>query len=126
MENTIAENSKNMEIMENMKPIETTNHTPDAENLDLSKKSGKGACKNAGAREALRSASGARHCPLLSARFAAPPLEILRGLREIAAFLQISHAEVLELENSGAPIVRRKNVLRAEKRELWSWFRGNN
>ena len=55
----------------------------------------------------------------------APSLEIVRGLREIGDFLHISHKEVLELESGGAPIVRRKNILRAEKRELWDWFREN-
>lgn len=80
----------------------------------------------AGARAMPPGAGGSRAAPVASAQFSAPPLEILRGLRDIAAFLQISHREVLELENSGAPIVRHKNILRAEKRELWSWFRENS
>lgn len=54
------------------------------------------------------------------------PLEIIRGLREIAAFLHVSHAEVLDMERRGAPIVRRKNILRAEKGELWEWLKVNS
>ena len=73
----------------------------------------------------LRAASGSRPKALPPAHILAQPLEILRGLREIAAFLQISHAEVLDLENSGATIVRRKNIMRAEKSELWEWFKRN-
>ena len=85
-----------------------------------------GRAAGASAKAAPPGAGGSRAAPVASTRFSAPSLEILRGLRDIAAFLQISHREVLELENSGAPIVRHKNILRAEKRELWSWFRENS
>ena len=84
-----------------------------------------GGLTGVGVKGASRTVSGSRQRAVPPVRHIAPPLEIIRGLREIAAFLQISHSEVLELENSGAPIVRRKNILRAEKRELWEWFRLN-
>lgn len=50
------------------------------------------------------------------------PVEILKGTRDIAAFLQISLTDVLKMEKQGAPIKRRNGVLRAEKAELWAWW----
>ena len=52
----------------------------------------------------------------------ARPVEILKGARDIAAFLQVSLTDVLEMERQGAPIRRRNGVLRAEKAELWAWW----
>ena len=51
------------------------------------------------------------------------PVEILKGARDIASFLQINLTDVLEMEKQGAPISRRNGVLRAEKAELWAWWK---
>lgn len=53
----------------------------------------------------------------------ARPVEILKGTRAIANFLQISLSEVQDMEMQGAPISRRNGVLRAEKAELWAWWK---
>lgn len=51
------------------------------------------------------------------------PVEILKGVRSIAAFLGVSQAEVLRLESRGAPMRRKNNIIRAEKAELWEWWK---
>jgi hypothetical protein len=54
----------------------------------------------------------------------ARPVEILVGRREIAVFLRVSKDEVSRMETGGAPILRdRHGVMRAEKAELWAWWR---
>ncbi len=54
------------------------------------------------------------------------PVEVIKGVRAIAAFLGIRYDEVVDLENAGAPINRdAKNYLRAEKAELWQWWINN-
>ncbi len=53
----------------------------------------------------------------------ARPVEILKGARAIAAFLRISQSEALGLERKGAPIERRNGIMRAEKAELWVWWK---
>ena len=70
--------------------------------------------------------SGGGSCAINHSPAMPRPLEIIRGLREIASFLHVSHAEVLDMERRGAPIVRRKNILRAEKGELWEWLKANS
>lgn len=53
------------------------------------------------------------------------PVEVLVGLRAIAAFLRLSHGKVREIEKMGAPINRDDaGVMRAEKFELWEWWSG--
>ncbi len=52
------------------------------------------------------------------------PVEILKGSRAIAVFLGIRREEIGELEKLGAPIIRDTNKrLRAEKAELWQWWK---
>ena len=53
----------------------------------------------------------------------ARPVEILRGLRDIAAFLRVKQEAVLDMEKQGAPIFRYNGMLRAEKAELWEWLK---
>lgn len=54
----------------------------------------------------------------------ARPVELLVGVRAIAAFLKVSTDKVREMEQSGAPMVRDSaGVLRAEKAELWGWWK---
>lgn len=59
----------------------------------------------------------------ISARQIVRPVEILKGVRSIAAFLGVSQAEVLRLESMGAPMRRKNNIIRAEKAELWYWWK---
>ncbi|MDL2267160.1 hypothetical protein LJC46_04135 [Desulfovibrio sp. OttesenSCG-928-G15] len=50
------------------------------------------------------------------------PVELLVGMREIAAFLRVSHTSVRDMLKNGAPILRDEvGTLRAEKAELWEW-----
>lgn len=57
-------------------------------------------------------------------RSAFRPVELLVGMRSIARFLRISNARVLSMEKQGAPITRDEGgVMRAEKWELWGWWR---
>ena len=51
------------------------------------------------------------------------PVEVLKGVRAIASFLSVSQTDVLEMEERGAPIKRKNGVLRAEKAELWDWWK---
>lgn len=51
---------------------------------------------------------------------------VLRGYREIGRFLRISHAKAVRLADLGAPVVRdKKDVLRANREELWGWYKEN-
>lgn len=52
------------------------------------------------------------------------PVELLVGVRAIAAFLKVSQAKARVYAQSGAPVARdERGVLRAEKAELWAWCR---
>ena len=52
------------------------------------------------------------------------PVELLRGIRELAFFLRVSPSNILRFEKEGAPIFRTAgNQLRAEKSELWQWWK---
>lgn len=54
----------------------------------------------------------------------ARPIEILVGLRSIATFLKISSEKIRDMEQDGAPMFRdASGVLRAEKAELWTWWK---
>ena len=53
----------------------------------------------------------------------ARPVEILKGTRAIANFLQISLSEVQDLIRQGAPLHLRQGTWRAEKAELWEWWK---
>lgn len=51
------------------------------------------------------------------------PVEILVGVRSIAAFLKVSQEKVRDMEQKGAPIHRDEfGIARAEKAELWAWW----
>lgn len=51
------------------------------------------------------------------------PVEVLVGIRAIAAFLKVSQEKVRGMELAGAPIHRDEaGVARAEKAELWAWW----
>ena len=126
MENTVVENLQNTEIMESMEVPAPPDHALDVEQPPLLEGPAFPKHPAAGNARPPRAASGPRRRAVPATWIFSNPPEILRGLREIAAFLHISHAEVLELENEGAPIVRRKNILRAEKSELWEWFKRNS
>ena len=61
---------------------------------------------------------------LIEAGRALRPVELLVGSRAIAKFLRISNSRVLAMEKQGAPIMRdQTGVMRAEKWELWGWWR---
>jgi hypothetical protein len=54
------------------------------------------------------------------------PIELLVGLRSIAGFLRVSQRKVLDIKDRGAPISRDETgVMRAEKAELWHWWRNH-
>ena len=59
----------------------------------------------------------------------APPLravEILNGLEDIARLFAVSPRRVRAWEQMGAPVYRDfKGVARAERLELWEWFKAN-
>lgn len=51
-------------------------------------------------------------------------VEILTGIRAIARFLRVGNGRILAMEKRGAPVVRdEKGVMRAEKGEMWKWFK---
>ena len=53
-------------------------------------------------------------------------VELLVGIRGIARFLRVSNRKVQKLAGQGAPVSKDvKGVMRAEKKELWDWWRGN-
>lgn len=52
------------------------------------------------------------------------PLELLVGIRAITAFLHVSNRKMPQLLQEKAPISRDEaGVLRAEKTELWEWWK---
>jgi hypothetical protein len=55
------------------------------------------------------------------------PIELLVGVRSIAAFLHLSQRKVMEIKDRGAPISRDEEtgVVRAEKAELWHWWKNH-
>ena len=53
----------------------------------------------------------------------ARPVEILKGSRAIAAFLQIALSEVADIADQGAPLNQYNGIWRAEKAELWEWWK---
>lgn len=56
----------------------------------------------------------------------ARPVELLVGIRDISRFLRVSTGRVKALAERGAPLTRDvAGVTRAEKTELWQWYREN-
>ena len=54
------------------------------------------------------------------------PVELLNGLDEIAGLFAVSPRRVRTWERLGAPLYRdQKGVARAERLELWEWFKAN-
>lgn len=56
----------------------------------------------------------------------ARPIEIVKGCRKIAEYLQVSRAEIKRFVENGAPIaVDKSGTMRADKAELWEWYQKN-
>lgn len=56
----------------------------------------------------------------------ARPMEIVKGCRKIAEYLQVSRGEVKKFAERGAPIaVDKSGTMRAEKAELWAWYQAH-
>ncbi len=55
----------------------------------------------------------------------ARPVEILTGIRAVAAFMKISQEKVREIAQvKDSPLFRDENgVIRCEKAELWEWWK---
>lgn len=54
------------------------------------------------------------------------PVEILRGVNEISKFLRCDKREVSRMaQEKSSPVVRDRNgIYRADKAEVWEWFKG--
>ncbi len=59
----------------------------------------------------------------MSFRYPEQGLEIVRGYRNLARYLRTSEARIHDLINRGAPIALDARVPRAEKAELWDWYK---